>query len=209
MVLAALGAVLLLAALRGLRRRRWLAAGVGGAAGAALLALALVLGGIAFNLHSYRRLTYEQPVAELAFSQLGPQRFQVLLRLPDGQGRLLGLEGDEWQLDARVLKWRGVANLLGLDARYRLERIRGRYRDLERERRGPHSVHQLAPQQGLDLWTLAERHGRWLPWVDAVYGSAAYLPMVDGARYSVSLSQSGLVARPANAQAEGAVRGWR
>ena len=44
---------------------------------------------------------------------------------------------------------------------------------------------------------------------DAVYGSAAYLPMSDGAEYRIWLSQSGLVARPLNAEADGAVRTWR
>jgi hypothetical protein len=33
--------------------------------------------------------------------------------------------------------------------------------------------------------------------------------MVDGARYQVSLTQSGLVARPLNAPAETAVAHWR
>jgi hypothetical protein len=42
-----------------------------------------------------------------------------------------------------------------------------------------------------------------------VYGSAAYLPMSDGAEYRIWLSQSGLVARPLNAQADGAIRTWR
>ena len=61
----------------------------------------------------------------------------------------------------------------------------------------------------LDLWRIAERHGNWLPVLDAVYGSAAYLPMSDGAEYRIWLSQSGLVARPLNAEADGAVRTWR
>jgi hypothetical protein len=56
-------------------------------------------------------------------------------------------------------------------------------------------VHALAPERGLDLWGLAEAHERWLPFVDAVYGSATYMPMRDGDAYVVSLTQSGLVAR--------------
>ena len=37
-----------------------------------------------------------------------------------------------------------------------------------------------------------------MPWADALYGSAVYVPMSDGARYQVVVSQSGLVARPLN-----------
>lgn len=203
-----LGALLLVAAALRLRRRRLIAAGANGFAGALLVSVALLLGSLALNLHTYQRLTFEQPVAELGFTRLGPQQYQVHLRYADGRAALFGLLGDEWQLDARVLKWRGLANLAGLDAQFRLERIRGRYRDLERERSAPRSVYDLAPQAGLDLWSLAERHGRWLPWVDAVYGSATYLPMADGARFEVTMTQSGLVARPLNAPARSAVRAW-
>jgi len=49
---------------------------------------------------------------------------------------------------------------------------------------------------------MAKRYGRWLSFVDVVYGSAAYLPMVNGARREISVTQSGLIARPLNWGAE-------
>ena len=67
------------------------------------------------------------------------------------------LAGDEWQLDARVLKWKGWANLLGLDAQYRLERVSGRYRDIEQERNDERTVYALSENPGVDLWTLSTR----------------------------------------------------
>lgn len=66
----------------------------------------------------------------------------------------------------------------------------------------------LSNEPGPDLWALARRHPRWLPWVDAVYGSATYMPMTDGAAYRVTASPSGLVARPLNDIAREAVRRW-
>ena len=50
-------------------------------------------------------------------------------------------------------------------------------------------------------------HPRWLPFVDAVYGSATYMPMADGARYQVSITQSGLIARPLNPAADAVTAG--
>jgi hypothetical protein len=44
--------------------------------------------------------------------------------------------------------------------------------------------------------------------VDALYGSATYLPMVDGALYEIKVSQSGLLARPLNQAAREAVGSW-
>jgi hypothetical protein len=114
------------------------------------------------------------------------------------------LAGDEWQLDARVLKWKGWANLLGLDAQYRLERVSGRYRDIEQERTGERTVYGLSENPGVDLWVLSTQYPKWLPFVDAVYGSATYLPMADGARYEVKMTQSGLMARPVNEAANAA-----
>jgi hypothetical protein len=177
--------------------------------GASLVGL-LALGAVGINLRSYARLTHEEPVAELSFEARGPQRYlATLTTLPERRVRRFELAGDEWQLDARVLKWRGWANLLGLDARYRLERVSGRYRDVAQERSAPRSVYALGEDPALDLWSLARDYPAWLPFVDAVYGSATYLPMAAGARYEVSLTQSGLIARPQSTAARASARGGR
>ena len=55
---------------------------------------------------------------------------------------------------------------------------------------------------------LARRLPRWAGLADAAYGSATYLPMADGATYAVTLTQSGLVARPVNPAAKRATRHW-
>jgi len=207
--LAAIGLIALGVALRRLFRARFFAAGRSALLGLLLVASSALFFVFSATLHTYARLTHEEPVAQLAFAALGPQRFSAtLVHAPTGDVQTFDLNGDEWQLDARVLKWRGVANLLGLDARYRLERLGGRYREIEQERAEPRTVYALGAGPPLDLWLLARAYPRWLPFVDAVYGSATYLPMADGARYQVTISQSGLVARPTNAAAEAAVGAW-
>ena len=64
-------------------------------------------------------------------------------------------------------------------------------------------------RSGLDLWNLTTQYSRWLPFVDAVYGSATYQPMAEGARYEVTITQSGLIARPVNAAAETVAKEWK
>ncbi|HEX2197421.1 MAG TPA: hypothetical protein VHG88_02200, partial [Burkholderiales bacterium] len=113
------------------------------------------------------------------------------------------------QIDARVLKWRPMGNLLGLDTLYRLERLSGRYGDAASERAAPRTVHELAGEAGLDLWTLTRRYQRYVPLADALYGSAAFVPMAEGAQYVVTVSSSGLVVRPANEAARKALGGWK
>lgn len=197
-----------LAAMR-LRKRRLLPAGGHGLAGGVFLLIAAAIGALALNLQTYQRLTHEQPVAELMFERLAPQRFRAIVRHPNGDREAFVIAGDEWQLDARILKWKGLATLAGLDTQFRLERLSGRFRDLQRARNGPYTVYPLYTQTGLDVWRLAQRHERWLPWVDATYGAATYLPMADRAAYRVQVTASGLVARSINRHARSAVEEWR
>lgn len=175
--------------------------------GAILMALAALAAAVGINLHSYHRLSYERPVATLAFAKLGPQEFRATLDATGGRVVTTTLRGDEWELSARVLKWTGPANLLGFNALYHLDRLEGRYQNIGQERNDYHTVVDLSGGGGLDVWSFARAHA-WLPWVDTSYGSAAYLPMADGAEYRVSMSQTGLVARPANAAAEKAAAHW-
>jgi len=209
---AALAVAGLLLAGRGVARLRRLRVASGcasGAGGCALLALGIALAAAGLNLHTYQRLTAEAPVATLEISRSGQERYHVELAPADGGiARTYELAGDEWQLDARILRWRGPVTLLGLDTRYRLERLAGRYRDADTASSRLPTVHDLAGDRGLDLWGLASRHGRWLPLVDARYGSATYLPLADGARYTVTIARDGLIARPANGAAERAVETW-
>lgn len=202
------GLILLIAAIHRLRTRRVLSGLTGGLSGVALLLGTALAAVIAVGLQGYRRLTAEQPAAQLRFTALGARDFDVLLTYPDGRQDPFELRGDEWQVDARVITWRPLATLMGFDTAYRLERISGRYTRIEDERSLPRTVYALRGAGPVDLWELLRRYRDWLPWIDARYGSAAYLPMADGALYAISVSPSGLVARPLNQAARDAVSGW-
>lgn len=152
------------------------------------------LGGL--NLYTYQRFTDEAEVAQLSFELLAPERFRVVLAPTDGKAQNFVLEGDEWQLDIRMIKWIDWLTFLGEDPLYRLDRISGRYSDIDVARTRDVSMYALRESSGLDLWAFARRSGDWLPGIDAAYGSSVFLPMRDGERYRVTLSRTGLVARP-------------
>jgi hypothetical protein len=209
-VVGIFGLLLVALACQRLARQRFIAAGGSALTGLLLLAIAAAIFVVSLNLHTYARLTHEEPVAEIVFEARDPQRYRATLtQVPSGEMQMFILAGDEWQLDARVLKWKGWANLLGLDAQYRLERVSGRYRDLEQERHAERTVYGLSENPGVDLWVLSTKYPRWLPFVDAVYGSATYLPMAEGARYEIKMTQSGLIARPVNEAANAAAGSWK
>ncbi len=176
------------------------------ALGLFLLAACALL--VAANVRTYQRLSAEQAAGELQFSNIGAHQFNAILTYPTGERASFSLRGDEWQVDARILKWQAFAELVGFDSAYRLERISGRYSSIEDERNLPRTVYPLNPPNRVDLWDVVHRYHAWLPWIDALYGSATYLPMADGALYDIKVSPSGLLARPLNQAARDAVGSW-
>jgi hypothetical protein len=177
--------------------------------GAAVVLLGVLAAVVAAGLHSYTRLTSEQEAAWVELHQLGTRDFALTLRIAGEAPQIYQLRGDEWQIDARVLKWRGIGTILGFDTVYRLERLSGRYEDSSQDMTALRTVYPLWHSGRVDLWTLIRRYHDYVPLADALYGSAAYVPMADGAKYVVKVSASGLTVRPENEAARRAVGNWR
>jgi hypothetical protein len=175
----------------------------------AVAALGVVGGMLAASLHTYSRLTHEEEAARVVLRELGPQRYELLLVRTGQPSQRFELRGDEWQIDARVMKWGAMGNLIGLDTVYRFERLAGRFASNDQERKGPRTVHALSQDGALDFWQLVKKYHQYLPLADAMYGSAAYVPMADGAQYVVGVSATGLLIRPLNEAAKKAVGGWK
>ncbi len=159
--------------------------------------LALLLGGTGYALRGYRLLSEETPVVDIDARILSPQRWALTLSWPDGSSRQEQLYGDDWRIEAVVLKWKLPALLSGVPPMYRLDRLSGRYDDPAQEASAPRSVISLGRNGAFDLLNLRRQYPRYLPEVDTIYGSGAFLPLVDQGHYSISLMRTGaLVARP-------------
>lgn len=190
------------------RRGRLLRAGGSGLSAAFMAVVAIAAALIGISYYSYDRLTAEQIVATIEFRRLAPDEYQARLMMQDERDRTFALRGDEWQIDARVVSWKPPITVLGLDPIYRLERLSGRYTDITREQTELRTVHELTEPLPVDVWKVARRFPVLTPGIDAYYGSATYVPMTDGARFTVSLSRDALIARPANDAARAAVGDW-
>ncbi|PCI51957.1 MAG: cation/multidrug efflux pump [Moraxellaceae bacterium] len=191
-------------------RPHWILAWLKGSAGLGLIALAVFLVFLAANFNGYKGLSEEEPVATLSFSQESSQRYLATLVDASGVESEFSLDGDLWQIDAKIIKWKGYLLAMGLAPGYKLDRIQGRYLSIEQERRKSRTVYGLSsPGIGFDLWDAARKNAFWLPGVDASYGSATFVPMADGAIYAVNLSSTGFIARPLNPTAEKAIATWK
>ena len=176
---------------------------------ALILALGIASALAAASLRTYNRLTAEQEAARVAMRQVAPKHFALSVQPKGRRAQSYEVLGDEWQIDARLLKWRPLATIAGFDTVYRLERLSGRYSDLNEERAAKRTVYGLSDRSAVDLWSMLRRYQEYLPLADALYGSAAFVPMAEGAEYTVTVSATGLVVRPANEAARKAVGGWK
>ncbi len=147
------------------------------------------------SLHGYRALTREDLAATIRTEPIGPAQFHVTVRMADGRTDKYQLAGDEIYIDAHILKWKPWANILGLHTTYELDRLSGRYHRLEDELAQPRTIHSLAPDRVLDLFTLRRRYSLLKPMVDAEYGSAAFFPAREPTVLELRVSTTGLLFR--------------
>ncbi len=191
-----------------LGRRKIVRAGASGLSCCVSAGLAGVAVVLAFTVLSYVRLVEETLVARIEFRRVSADEHQARLMIDGERDQFFVLRGDEWQMDAKILTWHPPATILGMDPMFQLDRLSGRYAEVDRERSEPRTVHDLAPAVPTDVWRIARRFPAIAPGVDAYYGTATYVPMADGALYEVSLSRDALIARPANDRAREAVGNW-
>lgn len=192
-----LSLALLIVTVLALRRRRVLGSLMSLLLALLVLSWAGLVGALGVGVQGYRALTHEELAAVVVTEPLGPQRFEARFVFPDGRSERYEIAGDELYVDAQILKWKPAANLLGLHTVYRLDRVAGRYADIEQERHAPRSVHTLAEDGPIDLFQLRRKYELLSPLVDAEYGSASYVTAQHPQRFYVHVSTSGLLIRRA------------
>lgn len=193
--LGALGALLVIAGIAAVMDRRPLRFALRTLAGLLLLTLGALLGTIAIGTQGYRALTREDLAATLSVRPEGAQRITALVRFPDGRGKTFSIAGDEIYIDARILKWKPFANILGLHTAYELDRVGGRYRSIEQERSAPRTVYSLAQDRPVDLFSLRQRYTLLEALLDAEYGSATFVQVTRPTELEVRVSTTGLLMR--------------
>ncbi|HWC74650.1 MAG TPA: hypothetical protein VG454_12015 [Gemmatimonadales bacterium] len=193
-----LAVIFIIAAGSAWRNRHRVGAGVGLLAAALCLSIGILCGAITVGIRGYRALTQEVVAATIKTEPLGPQRFRATVTLPDNSLHMFDLAGDAVYVDAHVLKWRPIGNLLGLTTSYELDRIAGRYQALRDEQTRERTVFSLATAKPFNAFDLAHRYWVLRPLVDAEYGSATFIGATapGGATYEVRVSTTGLLVRP-------------
>ncbi|SDR88413.1 hypothetical protein [Pseudomonas oryzae] len=204
--IALLALLVVMLAWRVLRRPGWFLGWLRGTCGLLILGLAGVVAVVAYDLYSYSELPPSgQSLVSLKFTAEGHQRYRVSIQEGTRERNTI-LDGDLWQLDARVLGWHKLATLIGLRPGYRLDALTSTYRSAAQQAVAESSRAMLgASPYGIDLWRWLRETGNGFPLFDARGARVAFLPMVDGAVFEVSLTSAGLVAEARNQAARDAL----
>lgn len=204
-VLVLLALILLFVSGKALISKNWFMKWLRGSLGFLAFTGMAISAAVAFNLFHYSVVDDGQVIATLRFAEIGPQEFDVELVGREKNKQLYRIEGDQWQLDVRLIK---VSAWFDGDLpAYKLDRISGRFLSLEQENQASDNAYDLLGSQFVDTWPWFANK-KWLGFVQAKYGTATYMPMANGAIYQVRLFHDGLDAQPVNEQAKQALSGW-
>ena len=193
--LVAAAIVMVTLAVRAFRGRRWIGSMGTAGTGTLFLSLAALAATLGVSTQGYRALTLEEVAATVTTSPVGPREFEALVEFPDGRDTTFVVSGEQFMVDAHILKWHPVANVLGIHTQYELDRMTGRYIDIEDERAAPRSVHSLKTDKPADLFELARRFTLLALLVDTEYGSATFMQGTRPGRFEIRVSTTGLLVR--------------
>jgi len=138
---------------------------------------------------TYTSLTQEQLIATLTFDSIPNQSQIFIAHLNDAEGSKLDdytLFGDQWRMDAGFVKMKYWANVFGVDSKYTLNRLEGRYKNIDDQNKKQHKSYQLEEHSLLDTMSL---------FIDTTYGSSVYKDIKLNTKYSVYKTPTGLMVR--------------
>lgn len=176
--------------------------------GGVALAGAAIFGLIGLNLQTYAQLTKERLAGQVVLTKAtGADAFtyNASVDLADS-GRLRGapvdfeVKGEHLRIEGPVLKWKGWANVLGLDSVFRVDHIEGVYVDTDCQNRFYAGRQDLNEKGGpKDQFTSIRNLGESWKLVnaaDVLYIDGPRVPMADGAVYNIKATQAGFELEP-------------
>lgn len=168
------------------RLKRLLGATVFGVLGILLAALLVVL-------HAFHAFSGETLVAQVTTQRLSPMEFQLTYTPRDENhaGTVHAhLQGDQWSISGGVVKWHPWLTALGLKSYHKPIRLSGQFSNAQQQRRHLPSLYLLEPS-GDQLWEILYRAAPQLPFIEAVYGSSAYVYVEPETIQEVYVTSSG------------------
>ncbi|WP_276487004.1 hypothetical protein [Ectopseudomonas mendocina] len=139
---------------------------------------------------TYNVFTHEDPIMVIAFEKGEGREYLAKIESPRSlRGEYL-IQGEQWRIDARFIKMKYWANLLGLESRHSLDRLQGRYISIQDENSLPSTAHQLSDSEGSHFTIFG-----WSPFLDIEYGSSTYQEIDPEKKFTVFKTPTGIITR--------------
>ncbi|MBU1086331.1 MAG: hypothetical protein KKD05_02310 [Candidatus Omnitrophica bacterium] len=157
-----------------------------------------------FYLNSYK-LLLERELVAIVVCDKATQSNQLVLNIEffnnnqSAKKQTFNFNADEWVIESRIIKWKPLLGFFGMQRYYKLERLSGRYLDIEKEKALPRLVYNIADKPDR-LWMFFYKYQKCFPFIDAVYGNSAFVQYVPDARYNVYMTATGLMIKDVTPQ---------
>jgi hypothetical protein len=194
-ICAFLGLIFLIITIIRLKRKKLFSTALNFVTALLLITLSALFGTITIAIQGYHALTREELAATVKVEPTGEQKFTARFSMPDGSEKTFSLAGDQLYVDAHILKWKPMANIFGLHTSYELDRVTGRYANLNDETTKVHTTYSLSKDKPLDMFHLRQRLAMLNPLLDAEYGSATFINTNSAEEFRVMVSTTGLLIR--------------
>ena len=187
--------LLFIAGVAAIKKKRLFGAAVSMTLVLLLFALSGLFVLLALATQGYQALTREETIAVITVNPIGTQTFIARFAFADGRSDVFTIEGDELYVDAHILKWKPIANILGIHTAYELDRISGRYRTVSDERTKPRTIYSIAQDKPVDMFNLRRKYSIFKALLDAEYGSATFIMADRPEAMELRVSTTGLLIR--------------
>ena len=186
----------------GARLQRFVAAG-------AFALIGVCLGSVLLIVQLFHAFTGETFIARVTARKLSPQEFELTYAPAPAAGwgrpgptmgggaavvRRIRLRGDQWSVSGGIVKWHPWLTSLGLSTYHKPIWVSGQFSRLEQQRTTVPTVYALEPD-GDRLWDLLYTLDPYLPFIDAVYGSSAYVYVEPGVIQEIFVTSAGYLIR--------------
>lgn len=202
-VFVLLGLFFLLLTLSGFKKRKFMVSGRNFILTLLMLTLSALFATISISIQGYQALTREELAAVVKIEPTGEQQFIARFILPEGTEKAFELSGDQLYVDAHILKWKPIANILGLHTLYELDRVSGRYIKLNDEKTKPRTQFSLSDNLLINMFDLRRKYLFLSPLVDAEYGSASFVDTDQSQEFRIMVSTTGLLIRKSGGSSTG------
>jgi hypothetical protein len=155
-------------------------------------------------LNSYKLLLDRELVAIVECAKIPKSNKSVLnveffVNKKPSKKQTFDFNADEWVIESRIIKWKPLLGLFGIQRYYKLERLSSRYLDIKKEKTLPRLVYDIADKPDM-FWLFIYKYQKYLPFIDAVYGNSAFIQYVPDAKYYVYMTSTGLMIKDVSTQ---------